>query len=169
MAFIGYRKTFDTLWKPSIIEVLENQQVERDYVDLMKHIYIYIYIWQYRSLCNTPSYTTDIKINRGIWQSNTMSPVLFTTCLQDLFRRLNWEEKGIKVYGEHLSSLKFADHIFLFADNLETLHKMIEELQKENIKAGLNINIAKTEIIANKCINDTWKITINDEETKKTQ
>ena len=49
------------------------------------------------------------------------------------------------------------------------LHKMIEELQKENIKAGLNINIAKTEIIVNKCINDTWKITINEAEAKKTQ
>ena len=46
---------------------------------------------------------------------------------------------------------------------------MIEELQKENIKAGLNIKIAKTETIVNKCINDTWKITIDDEETKKTQ
>ena len=46
---------------------------------------------------------------------------------------------------------------------------MIGELQKENSKAGLNINIAKTEIIVNKCITDTWKITINDEETKATQ
>ena len=46
---------------------------------------------------------------------------------------------------------------------------MIEELQKENIKAGLNINIAKTEIIVNKCINDTWKITINEAEAKKIQ
>ena len=46
---------------------------------------------------------------------------------------------------------------------------MIEELQKENIKAGLNINIAKTEIIVNKCINDTWKITINNQEIKMTQ
>ena len=46
---------------------------------------------------------------------------------------------------------------------------MIEELQKENIKAGLKINIAKTKIIVNKCINDTWNITVNDEETKRTQ
>ena len=44
---------------------------------------------------------------------------------------------------------------------------MIEELQKESIKAGMNINIAKTEFIVNKCITDTWKITINDEETKR--
>ena len=65
--------------------------------------------------------------------------------------------------------MKFVDHIFAFADNLETLHKLIAELQKENIKAGLNINIAKTEIIVNKCINDTKKITINDGEAKKTQ
>ena len=46
---------------------------------------------------------------------------------------------------------------------------MIEELKKENIKAGLNINIAKKETIVNTCINDTCKITINDEETKKIQ
>ena len=133
----------------------------------MKHIYIYIYDNAEASV-TLHHITKDIKINRGIRQSTTMSPVLFTTCLQDIFRRLNWKEKWIKVYGEYLSSLKFTDHIVLFADNLETLHKMIEELQKENIKASLNIKIAKTEIIVNKCVNDTWKITINDEETKKT-
>ena len=75
--------------------------------------------------------------------------------------------KGIKVYVEYLSNLKFADQIFLFANNLETLHELTEELQKERAKAGLNINIAKTKDMVNKCISDTWKITLNDKEIKK--
>ena len=44
------------------------------------------------------------------------------------------------------------------------LHEMIEELQKESINAGLNINIAKMKIMVRKRISDTWKITLNDKE-----
>ena len=72
----------------AIIEALENQQVERDYVDLMKRIYIYIYD-NTEASATLHHITTDIKINRGIRRSNTMSPVLFTTCLENIFRRLN--------------------------------------------------------------------------------
>ena len=38
--------------------------------------------------------------------------------------------------------------------NLETLHEMIEELQKVVIKAGLNINTAKTKTMINGHISD---------------
>ena len=92
---------------------------------------------------------------------------MFTTCLKDIFRRLNWEEKGIKVYGEYLSNLKFSDDLFQFANNFDTCHEMIEELQKEGIKADFNINIAETTIMVNESISDTWKIAINDKEVEK--
>ena len=60
-----------------------------------------------------------------------MSPILYITSLEDMFRRLNWEKKGIKICGKYLNNLKFADDIVLFTNNLETLQNMVEALHSE--------------------------------------
>ena len=57
-----------------------------------------------------------IRIKRGVRQGDTISPKLFTATLESIFRRLNWENKGVKIDGEFLSNLRFADDIFLFLD-----------------------------------------------------
>ena len=40
-----------------------------------------------------------IRIKRGVRQGDTTSPKLFTATLESVFRRLNWENKGVKIYG----------------------------------------------------------------------
>ena len=51
-----------------------------------------------------------IRIKRGVRQGDAISPKLFTATLENIFRRLNWENKGVKIDGEFL---RFADDIFL--------------------------------------------------------
>ena len=53
-----------------------------------------------------------IRIKIGLRQGDTISPKLFTATLESIFRRLNWEHKGVKIDGEFLSNLRFADDIF---------------------------------------------------------
>ena len=50
-----------------------------------------------------------IRIKRGVRQGDTISPKLFPATLESIFRRLNWENKGVKIDGEFLSNLRFAD------------------------------------------------------------
>lgn len=57
-----------------------------------------------------------IPIGKGFGQGNTMSPVLFTACLRNIFRELDWEELGIKANGEYLGNLQFADAIALLSN-----------------------------------------------------
>ena len=52
-------------------------------------------------------------IKTGVSQGDTISPKLFTATLESIFRRLNWENEGVKIDGEFLSNLRFADDIFL--------------------------------------------------------
>ena len=50
-----------------------------------------------------------IRIKRGVRQEDTISPKLFTATLESiLFRRLNWENKGVKIDGEFISNHRFA-------------------------------------------------------------
>ncbi len=52
-----------------------------------------------------------IRIKRGVRQVDTISPKLFTATLESMVRRLNWENKDVKIDGEFLSNLRFADDI----------------------------------------------------------
>ena len=72
-----------------------------------------------------------IRIKRGVRQGDTISPKLFTATLESIFRRLNWENKGVKIDGEFLSNLRFADDIFLCTEIQQELQQMPQELSDE--------------------------------------
>ena len=88
-----------------------------------------------------------IRIKRGVRQGDTISPKLFTATLDSIFRRLNWENKGMKIDGEFLSNLRFADDIFLCTETPQELQHMLQELSDESRQMGLNMNITKTKVM----------------------
>ena len=88
-----------------------------------------------------------IRIKRGVRQGDTISPKLFTATLESIFRRLNWENKGVKIDGEFLSNLRFADDIFLCAETPQELQQMLQELTDESRRMGLKMSIAKTKVM----------------------
>ena len=88
-----------------------------------------------------------IRIKRGVRQGDTISPKLFTATLESIFRRLNWENKGVKIDGEFLSNLRFADDIFPCTETPQELQQMLQELTDESRRMGLKMNIAKTKVM----------------------
>ena len=51
----------------------------------------------------------------SVWfdYSTMLTWFVWILMLDSIFRRLNWNNKGVKIYGESLSNLRFADDIFL--------------------------------------------------------
>ena len=88
-----------------------------------------------------------IRIKRGVRQGDTISPKLFTATLERIFRRLNWENKGVKIDGEFLSNLRFADDIFLCTETPQELQQMLQEISDESRRMSLKMNIAKTKVM----------------------
>ena len=84
-----------------------------------------------------------IRIMRGVRQGDTISPKLFTATLESIFRRLNWEHKSVKIDGEFLSNLRFADD----TETPQELQHMLQELSDESRRMGLKMNITKTEVM----------------------
>ena len=91
--------------------------------------------------------TSAFRIKRGVRQGDTISPKLFTATLESIFRRLNWENKGVKIDGEFLSNLRFADDIFLCTETPQELQQMLQELSDESRQMGLKMNITKTKVM----------------------
>jgi len=73
--------------------------------------------------------TNPIEIGRGVRQGDTISPKLFITVLEYVFKKLDWDQKSLKIDGQSVSNLRFADDIILLADNLEDIRIMLQELQ----------------------------------------
>jgi hypothetical protein len=70
--------------------------------------------------------TKDIKIQCGIFQGDSLSPLLFCICLLLLTEQLNKLNTG---YEEHTTKTKIS-HL-LYMDDLKLIVKSQEELQKQ--------------------------------------
>ena len=75
----------------------------------------------------------NIRIKSGVRQGDTISPKLFTATLESIFRRLNWENKGVKIDGEFLNNLRVVGDIFLRTETPQELEDMLQELSDESI------------------------------------
>ena len=63
----------------------------------------------------------------------------------------------MKIDGEFLSNLRFADDIFLCTETPQELQQMLQELSDESRRMGLKMNIAKTKVM----VVDNTPININ--------
>ena len=124
LAFIDYTKAFDSIETTAVVEALENQSIPTTYINMLKHIYnhCFAFIRQYED-------STTFQLHKGVRQGDPISPKLFTASLEEIFRNLNWEEKEfeIKIDGEYLSYLRFADDILLVPTSCDQLQNMIDE------------------------------------------
>ena len=61
---------------------------------------------------------------------------------------LDESQPEIKIAGRNINNLKYTDDTTLMAENEEDLTRLLMRVKEESEKAGLKLNIQKTEIIA---------------------
>uniref|UniRef100_A0A183U6I7 Reverse transcriptase domain-containing protein n=1 Tax=Toxocara canis TaxID=6265 RepID=A0A183U6I7_TOXCA len=143
LAFVDYRKAFDSVERNAVHNALDKCGVSPNYVDFLREM--------------TTGYSTEIKlfsdpcyinICKGVWQGDTISPKLFAVTLETLFSGVGWDG-GIRVDGERLTHLLFADDCVLFAPNRLELQDKLLQLQIESKEIGLEMNLSKTKWMRN--------------------
>ena len=70
---------------------------------------------------------------------------------------LDEAEAGIKIAGRNLNHLRYADDTTLMAESEEELKSLLLKVKEEIQRAGLNLNIQKTKIMASGPIT-SWQI-----------
>ena len=61
---------------------------------------------------------------------------------------LDEAQPGIKIAGRNINKLKYGDDTTLMAESKEELKNLLMKVKEESEKAGLKLNIQKTEIMA---------------------
>lgn len=56
-----------------------------------------------------------INIQRGVREGKRTSPKLFILMLEDIFKNFGWDNQGVTIQEEHLTNLRFAHDIVIFA------------------------------------------------------
>ena len=70
---------------------------------------------------------------------------------------LNEAQAGIKIGGRNINNLRYADDTNLMPESEEELKSLLMKVKEESEKAGLNLNIQKTNIMASGPIT-SWQI-----------
>ena len=81
------------------------------------------------------------RIKNGVRQGETISPKVFISCVEKIFRNIDWIKKGIHSNGEKLNHLQFADGIIIITHAVEDIEVMLQELDNANRKCGLKTKI----------------------------
>uniref|UniRef100_A0A158QKG7 Reverse transcriptase domain-containing protein n=1 Tax=Haemonchus placei TaxID=6290 RepID=A0A158QKG7_HAEPC len=148
--FTDYKKAFDSVEPVKVWESLEEQGVERIYVDVLRECY---------SDCTTVfhSFYNDVVValQKGVRQWDPISPNLFSACLEHVIRSCNWSNFGVNIDGVRLNHLRFADDIVLITDSPEHASEMLHRLDEEGSHCGLTINTSMTKEMRNQFSGDT--------------
>ena len=100
-----------------------------------------------------------LKIEKGVCQG-------FNLYTEDIMQNAELDESqtGIKTAGRNTDNLRYADDTTLMAESEEELKSFLMKVKEECEKAGLKLNIQKTNIMASGPIT-SWQI---DGETRET-
>lgn len=104
---------------------LADCRIDHRYTSLLKYVY------------KRATAGNKFQVERGVHQCDTMSPKLFTTVLEYVFKRLKWEE------------MRFADDIVITADGIDQAQTMLESIHEACKEVGLKINFTKTQCMTN--------------------
>ena len=75
-------------------------------------------------------------------------PCLFNLHVEYIIWNISLDDSqaGIKIVGENIKNLRYADDTRLMAESEEELKSLLMKVKKESKKAGLKLNIHKTKL-----------------------
>ena len=99
------------------------------------------------------------QVAEGVCQGCILSPCLFNLYAEYIMQNAGLDESqaGIKMAQRNINNLRYADDTTPMAESEKEQKSLLMKVKEENEKAGLKLNIQKTEIMASGPIT-SWEI-----------
>ncbi|GFO37134.1 retrovirus-related pol polyprotein from type-1 retrotransposable element r2 [Plakobranchus ocellatus] len=141
LCFIDYSKAFDKVRHVELFCMLEKLDIDGKDLTVIRNLY-----WDQAASVRTEGELSDFKpIKRGVRQGYVMSPDLFNLCSDIILRNLI---SGLKINGENLNNLRYADDTVLIAEYGKQLQKLLVTVVLESERMGMSLNVKQTECMA---------------------
>ena len=129
VAWIDYKKAFDSVPHTWIIECM---QILKLSPMLIQFIRVFMEQWKTVMILNAPNpiTTNAIKMNSGIFQGDSFSPLIFSLALAPLSFILNRTKKCYTLYGDKVNHLFYMDDLKLYAQNNDGLNELIHKVKQ---------------------------------------
>ena len=148
VAFIDFRKAFDSIDREIMFLILNAYGIPPDIVDAIKVMYV-----ETSALVITPEGETDtFSIDTGVLQGDPLAPFLFVICLDYALRTTISDTDGLTLKrryssrypAEVLPDLDYADDIALLENSIQTAQDLLNRVEKACQDIGLFLNVSKT-------------------------
>ena len=150
MAWIDYSKAFDSVPHSWIIKCLRLYKVDERIIEMMGD---QMDRWKTNITLNHTKgkmKIENVKISRGIFQGDSLSPLLFCLSINPLSVLLNMEGVGYnlektrsKTPGRVISHLLFMDDLKVYANNETNLKKLMEVVKGFSNDIGMKFGLDK--------------------------
>ncbi|KAG0435431.1 Retrovirus-related Pol polyprotein from type-2 retrotransposable element R2DM [Dictyocoela muelleri] len=151
-AWLDIRKAFDSVPYDYINSLIEHLNLPKNYINLMKMLQSYLKL---NIIVNNTKIGSIIP-RRGIIQGDSLSPLLFTLCMEPVSRYLN-EECNPKVrisykdFNLNINHLLYMDDIKIFSENEDELEELIIKCIDTLNIIGLSHNKEKSSTNTESC------------------
>ena len=144
LGFVDYQKAFDSIEHSDMFAALRNVNVDEGYVRILEDIYT----GAIARIHIDTDISREVYIQRGVRQGDTLSPKIFTTTIEEVFKKAQLNG-GVVIDGEMLTDLRFADDVALISTSIADMESQLSSLNKESKSIGLTMHKDKTKYMTN--------------------
>ena len=153
IAFIDFKKAFDSIKLPSLWSLLESTPIDKAYIELLKLTYE-----GSKAIVKCDlGLSRWIEILRGVKQGDILAPLLFCIVIAAVIYKTEEATKlctagedkysGYSIGGEVISNLGYADDLAITNSDKQKLQEFLDNFTKYASDVGLQINIKKTKVM----------------------
>ena len=144
VCFVDYEKAFDRVNWVKLMEILKRIGVDwRD-----RKLIANLYMKQTAVVRIGGEDSEPGSIGRGVRQGCPLSPLLFNIYIEELVREAMQEtDAGVKVGGENVKAVRFADDQAMVASSEEELQQLMNILHGKSKEYSMRINLKKTKVM----------------------
>ena len=143
---LDYTKAFDCVDHKKLWKIRKEMGIPDHLTCLLRNLYA-----GQEATVRTGHGTTDwFQIGKGVRRGCILSPCLFNFHAEYIMRNAGLDETQaeIKIAGENINNLRYADDTTLMAESEEKLKSLLMKVKDESEKVGLKLSIQETKIMS---------------------